>query len=305
MTSPQFSRPGAIDLSGLAKSSSAPSTGSGSYTIEVTGEESLAADVVNRSVSVVVLLSVWSPDVPESVEINDTLAALADEFAGRFLLATLDAKTQSALVKAIGIPSVPLVLAVLRGQLAPLIQDPLPAPEMRALVQQVLQAAAAGGVTGTADPVRRPSAAQQGDDMLDQPLARFPEAEDALLRGDLDQAISLYEKALQTSPNDSEAVEGLARSRLLKRTVGANARKARDAAAERPDDVEAQILVADLDLVGGHVDDAFGRLLDLIRRTVGEDRDRVRRHLLDLFAVVGDADARVGTARRALTAALF
>ena len=110
---------------------------------------------------------------------------------------------------------------------------------------------------------------------------------------------------MKESPNDAEAVEGLARSRLLKRTVSANAHAARAAAAEHPDDVDAQTLVADLDLMGGHVEDAFTRLLSLVSRTSEGERDKARRHLLDLFAVVGDGDPRVGTARRALTAALF
>jgi putative thioredoxin len=304
MTTPQFSRPGAIDLSSLSRP--APSAGggvAGSWVIEVTDEESLSVDVVNRSVSVVVLLSVWSPDVPESVQINDTLGALAEEFRGRFLLATLDAKAHPSLVSALGIPSVPLVIGVLQGRLAPLVQDPLPEAEMRALVQEILQAAAAGGVTGTAEPVGRDGGDQAGEPAA--PPVRFPEAEDALLRGDLDSSIALYENALQDSPNDSEALEGLARARLLKRTVTADAREARDAAAAKPDDVDAQTLVADLDLAGGHVDDAFARLLDLIARTVDGDRDKVRKHLLDLFAVVGDEDPRVPKARRALTAALF
>jgi putative thioredoxin len=306
MTTPQFSRPGAIDLSALAKPKTAAAAGGGggAFVVEVTGEESLSVDVVNRSMSVVVLLSIWSPDIPESVQINDTLTTLTEEFGGRFLLATLDAKAHPTLVSALGIPSIPLVVAALRGQLAPLIQDPLPETEMRALVQQVLQAAAAGGVTGTAEPVGTPAGA--GDEPAEVEIpARFPDAEDALLRGDLDQAIALYEKALQDVPQDSEALEGLARARLLKRTVRANATQAREAAAARPDDVDAQTLVADLDLVGGHVDDAFARLLDLVRTTRDADRDKARRHLLDLFAVVGDVDPRVSTARRALTAALF
>jgi putative thioredoxin len=272
--------------------------------VEVSGEESLSVDVVERSMSVVVLLSVWAPDVPASVQINDTLTKLAGELGGRFLLATLDANAHADLVAAIGIPSVPLVAAALRGQLAPLFQDPLPEAEMRAVIQQILQAAAANGITGTAQPVE-PVAGQPGPDESPEPPARFPAAEEALLRGDLDEAIRQYEAELARLPGDAEAIEGLARSRMLKRTIGVDQAAARAAAAAAPDDVDAQTLTADLDLMGGHVDDAFNRLIDLIRRTSEADRDAARKHLLDLFAVVGDADPRVGKARRALTAALF
>ncbi|MEJ7628179.1 MAG: tetratricopeptide repeat protein [Nocardioidaceae bacterium] len=310
MTTPQFSRPGAVDLSAFRPTNArtAASGGSGSFVVEVTDEESLSVDVVDRSMSVVVLLSVWSPDVPESVQINETLTTLAGEFGGRFVLATLDAQANAALVSAIGIPSIPLVAAALRGQLAPLFQEPLPESEMRTVIQQILQAAATNGITGTAEPVSRPvgdRSAEEEEGEGELPPAKFPAAEDALLRGDLDEAVTQYEAALAAAPGDVEAVEGLARAKLLKRTIGVDLAAARAVAAESPDDVAAQILMADLDLLGGHVDDAFDRLLDLVRRTSEEDRDGARRHLLDLFAVVGDADPRVGKARRALTAALF
>jgi putative thioredoxin len=302
MTTPQFSRPGAVDLSAFRPSSSGSASGAGaSFVVEVTGEESLGIDVVERSMSVLVLLSVWSPDVPESVRINETLTALAGEFGGRFMVATLDARANAALVSAIGIPSVPLVAAALRGQLAPLFQEPLPEAEMRAVIQQILQAAAANGITGTAEPVAPPVEA----DTEGEPPARFPAAEDALVRGDFDEAISQYEAALAQAPGDAEASEGLSRARLLKRTTGVDLNAARQSAAAAPNDVAAQSLVADLDLLGGHVDDAFSRLLELVGRTSEADRDAARKHLLDLFAVVGDADPRVGKARRALTAALF
>ncbi len=304
MTTPQFSRPGAVDLSAFRPTQARPGAGGGgggTFVVEVTGEESLSIDVVERSMSVVVLLSVWSPDVPESVQINETLTKLATEFGGRFLLATLDAQANATLVAAIGIPSVPLVAAALRGQLAPLFQEVLPEAEMRAVIQQILQAAAANGITGTAEPVA-PAVDQAAPE---EPPARFPAAEDALLRGDLDEAIAQYEAELAKLPGDAEAQEGLARAKMLKRTIGVDQAAARAAAAATPDDVAAQSLVADLDLLGGHVDDAFARMIDLIRRTSEGDRDAARKHLLDLFSVVGDADARVGKARRALTAALF
>ena len=91
----------------------------------------------------------------------------------------------------------------------------------------------------------------------------------------------------------------------MQRTATVDAQAARAAAAERPDDVDAQTLVADLDLLGGHVNDAFGRLIELVRRSSGDERDRARVHLIDLFAVVGNDDPRVLKARRDLASALF
>ncbi len=313
MTVPQFSRPGAIDLSafrqpaaGSPPRSPTGAAGAGAYEFDVVGEQSLRADVVERSMSVVVVVSFWSAASPASVEINATLGKLATEFAGRFLFAKLDVGTQPELAQALGIPQVPLVVAALRGQLAPLIQDPLPEPEMRLVLDQVLQAAAANGVAGVADPVAATADQEEDDpDDVPDPPSRFPEADDALLAGDLEAAIEGYESALMTSPGDPEAVVGLARAQLLKRTTGVDPAAAQAAAAERPDDVPAQTLMADLDLLAGNVDGAFSRLVELVRRTSDSERDAARKHLVEMFAVVGDDDPLVVRARQSLASALF
>lgn len=308
MTTPNFSRPGAVDLSSLRTSGAGSagaegSTATGRYTLAITSEQALRAEVVERSMSVVVLVSFWSPQAPASEEINATLSQIAEEHAGRFLLATVDVDSQPALAQALGIPQVPLVVAALRGQLAPLIQQPLPPEEMRAVVDQVLQAAAANGVSGTVAPVGAEPDEPEGDE--EEPPAKYPEAEAALMAGDFDTAVAAFERAARENPADPEAAVGLARARLLERTRDVDLNTARAAAAERPDDVDAQILVADLDLLGGHVDDAFRRMIESVRRTSGDERERARSHLVELFGVVGDADERVGKARQALASVLF
>ncbi len=262
--------------------------------------------MVDRSLSVVVLVSFWSAAEPASVEINATLSRLADRFEGRFVLATVDVGSRPELGQALGIPPGPLVVAALRGQLAPLLQESLPEAEMQAMIEQVLQAAVANGITGRADPLNVAHAHAEGaDDLTEEPLSKFPAAEEALMSGDLDTAVTAYEEALNSAPGDPEALLGLAQAKLLKRTAGLDLTAVREAAAQNPSDVAAQALAADLDLMGGHVEDAFGRLIDLVRRTSGDERDAARRHLVDLFAVVGDADPRVLRARQQLASALF
>jgi putative thioredoxin len=117
--------------------------------------------------------------------------------------------------------------------------------------------------------------------------------------------VAEYQRLADANPADTEAAAGLAMANVLKRTQGVDLDAARTAAAATPDDVDAQTLVADLDLLGGHVDDAFARLVDLVRRTAGDERNRAREHLLGLFAAVGNEDPRVLRARQSLASALF
>jgi putative thioredoxin len=321
MTVPQFSRPGAIDLSTLRRPTAPPGAagppdapgsggGTGQFAFDVVDEQGLREDVLERSLSFLVLASFWSPEAPESAQINDTLSRLADEFGGRFVLARIDVAAHPELAQAFGVREFPLVVAIVRGQLAPIIQDPLPESEMRALLEQLVQAAAANGVAGVSPPLSSglgaaPSEGGVGDLDEIEPEPAHPAAEEALLAGDLDKAIEHYEAALRAAPADQEASVGLVRATLLKTTQGVDLAAARKAASDRPDDVDAQLLVADLDLLGGRVDDAFAGLIDLVRQTSGDDRDRVRTHLIELFGVVGDDDARVGKARSMLASALF
>jgi putative thioredoxin len=302
MSTPPFSRPGAVDLAALAaRTSGSSTTGSGRFTVEVTSEESLRTDVVAQSAQVVVLMSFWAPQVAESMQINDVLSKLAEEYDGQFLFATLDVSAYPQLAQALGVPGVPLVLAALQGQLAPLLQQSLPETEMRTVVEQVLQAAAANGINGRVAPRGDGSAADEPDE---EP-SRHPEAEAALEAGDVNAAITAFDLAAKADPRDEEARIGGIRARLLKRTMTVDVTAARAAAAAEPTDVSAQLTVADLDLLGGHVDDAFGRLLDLLMRVSGDDKDAVRMHLLDLFLVVGQSDPRVAKARQRLAAAVF
>jgi putative thioredoxin len=161
-------------------------------------------------------------------------------------------------------------------------------------------------MTGRVEP--RGGAAPQGEDAVPPVDPRYVPAQEALAEGDVDRAVAEYQKLVDANPADAEAAGGLAMAKVLQRTAhldAAAAQQIRTAGAERPDDVEAQTLVADLDLLGGHVDDAFGRLIDLVRRTSGEEREKARTHLLGLFAAVGNDDARVLKARQALASALF
>ncbi len=308
MSQESFSRPGAVDLSGLQVSPGGGPAGPGGaggaspYAVAVT--EQTFQELLEASRTAPVLLAFESPSRSEaSVALADDLQTLSGEFDGRFLLGRVDIDAVPQIAQAMQIPSVPLVALVAQGRPMPLFQDSAPIEDLRDALTQVLQQLTAQGVTGRHQP--RSSAVvdeETGEEQLDP---RYAPAQDALERGDIDAAVAEYQKLVDANPADTEAAAGLAMARVLQRTDGVDLQQARAAAAENPDDVDAQTLVADLDLLGGHVDDAFNRLIDLVRRTSESDRDRARTHLIDLFGAVGNADSRVQRARRDLASALF
>jgi putative thioredoxin len=309
VSQPNFSRPGAIDLSSLrnpppARPGGAPapggSTAGGPYVLNVT-EQTFQSDVIERSIQAPVIVEFWSPRSEASLALGPVLVKLSNEYAGKFLLARVDIDANPQLAQAVGVQTIPLVIAVLRGQVVPLFQGAVSEAEVRQYIEQLLTVAVANGITGRADPVGPPAAEAPAEP---EPDPRYEAAEDAVGAGDLDRAIAAYEALLKETPNDAEAKSGLARVQLVKRTRDVPP-EVRARAAEDPTDIEAQMLVADVDLMGGHVDDAFDRLIRTIQATSGEDRDAVRRHLLELFEVVGADDERVVKARRRLMAALF
>lgn len=320
MTQQPFSRPGAIDLSALKRPAAQPPAGgtppgaagvgggvpgAGGSAYSVTVSEQNFQQVVEASMTAPVLLVFYSRTrMPESGQLADDLQALSGEFEGRFLAGLVDIDAAPQIAQAMQIPSIPLVVAVIDGRPVPLLQDALPIAELRTALTSVVQQFTAQGVTGRHQPRAGDAPAADGED---EPAIdpRYAPAQDALEAGDIDRAVSEYQKLVDANPADGEAVAGLAMARVLQRTQGVDLNEARAAAAAAPDDVDAQTLVADLDMLGGHVDDAFARLVDLVRRTAGDDRTRARDHLLGLFAAVGNDDPRVLAGRRALASALF
>jgi putative thioredoxin len=300
-----FSRPGAIDLSALKQPQgrpAQPAAGGGSYVVDIT-EQNFQTEALQASMSYIVVLSLWSPRSPQSEAFNAMLGGLVSQYAGRLVLAQVDIDANPAIAQALQAQAVPLVVGLVKGQPVPLFQGTVEEAEARRFFDELVNVAAQNGVTGVAQPADGGAEAPEEVEEPEDP--RFAEADAAFAASDFDTAVAEYEKLQAQYPADSEIAERLAGVKLLARTQGVDLQAARKAAADAPDDLDAQMLVADLDVSGGHVDDAFDRLIQLVKRTSEDDRERVRQRLLDLFTVVGVADPRVATARRALASALF
>jgi putative thioredoxin len=302
---------GAVDLSSLKRpappagpGSAAAATSTDAAGVVVEGTDAAVRDIVGASARFPVVMVLWSPRLQESADFVATFAAVARRYAGRFQLVTVDVDANPGILQAFQVQAVPVSFAFVQGQPVPLFEGVQPEAQVTAVVDQVLALAAQHGVTGTV-----PGAGEapvEEDAVEEQPLPPLHQkAFDAIEADDLDTAAEAYREALAQSPADTDAKIGLAQVGLLQRTRGADLQEARAAAAAAPTDVDAQILVADLDVLGGHVEDAFARLVDTVRVTADADRNRVREHLVELFELVGTSDERVARARKALMSALF
>ncbi|WP_424211728.1 tetratricopeptide repeat protein [Streptomyces sp. BI20] len=268
-------------------------------------EANFEGTVLRLSSQVPVVIDFRSERSEASVRLGVLLERLAVEAAGRFVLARVDVEANMGLAQQFGLQALPSVFAVVAGQALPLFQDLPPEDQIRDVLAQLVQIAEERyGLTGLvvdeaagAEAPQEPAAGPY-DHLLDA-------AAEALDNEDLDGAIAAYREVLALDAKHPEALLGLAQAELHAKVRAMDPAAVRAAAAENPKDPAAQIAVAELDLAGGHVEDAFGRLVDTIRVVFGDDRDTVRVRLLELFEVLGADHPAVGPARTALARVLF
>lgn len=289
---------GAVDLSGLVKKNQASPSASAT-------SDALVRDVDDRSVAALVELSKTVPVILEVYggEVAPVLGPIIESYQGRFVLGTVRGESAPELVKALQVEGIPTVLALIAGQPVPLFKGIPAEQEVRTILDQVLGFAKENGVTGQVDPGPAPDA--EGDQAEPALPPLHQEAFDALSRNDLPGAKAAYQRALAEAPADADAAAGLAQVELLERVYALDADQARRAAAEDPESVERALDVADLDISGGHIEDAFVRVLGLYSAASDEDKERLRERLLTYFTIVGQAAPEVKKARAHLTSLMF
>jgi putative thioredoxin len=281
--------------------------GASPYVVEIT-EADFQVTVVEQSMTVPVVVDLWTARAQQSQQMSTLLDKLAADYAGAFLVARVDVDTSPALVQAFQVQTLPFVVAVVKGQPVPLVGDVVPESALRQVLDKLLELAAQNGVTGRV--AGAPESAAEGDGEpagpVEPPLPPLHQAAyDAIERDDLDAAAAAYQQALRESPADDLAAVGLVNVQLMQRTADLDPAAARAAAEAAPDDTDALLLAADGEFIEGQVDAAFDRLVDGVRSRSGDERELVRRRLVDLFALLGPDDAQVRRARIALTNALF
>jgi len=312
---------GAVDLSSLvnkpqrpaAPASSAPGSpaGAGNAVVAEISVPHLLLDatddtfgaVLDLSSQVPVIVDIWAEWCEPCKQLSPLLDRLILEFAGRLVLVKVDADKNPQLVQAFQAQSIPTIAAVIAGRPVPLFAGVVPEADVRQVFEQVLELAGQNGVAGIAVPAQAEATPAAPEPEPLPPLHQ--EAFDAAEQGDYPAAIAAYTKALAQNPGDSDAKAGLAQVSLLHRLQGKTIAAVRERAAANPTDVDAQLDVADLDLSGGHVDDAFDRLLTLFPQLDAASKNIVRERMLELFEVVGHDSASVGAARKRLTSLLY
>ena len=300
---------GAIDLSALVQRSQQPERAASASTDPIVFEtdDTAFGSTLELSRTVPVIVALWASWSEQSTALLASLERLVRARGGRLVLAAADADRSPQLMQAFQAQAIPTVVAVVAGQPVPLFAGVQPDDVIDQVFDQLLELAAQHGVTGSVEPGEpgEPTEGTAGEP-AEEPLPPLhQEAYDAIERGDFVAAASAYRTAIAQDPRDTLAVAGLAQANLLGRLHGKTLDSIRNAAAAAPHDLDAQLDVADLDLSGGHVDDAFDRILTLFPTLDAEGKRRVRERLVELFEVVGVDDPRVITARRRLTNLLY
>ena len=291
---------GAVDLSGLVRRANAPAGAevpTADDALVFRTNDASFAEVAERSKQVPILI-----EFADERAGSTGVAEVVRSYGGRIVLAVVELLGAQQLIQAFQVQQLPFLAALVGGRPVPLFAGVVPEQELRDVIDQVLQLAVQQGVTGVVSGAGDAPATEPVPEPL-PPLHQ--EAYDAIEAGDLPRAIRAYETAIVQNPRDELAKAGLSQVKLLDRLAVADATAVRAAAAAAPSDVAAQLAVADLDLAGGHVDDAFLRLLDLFATVFGADRDPIRARLLEYFDVVGVDEPSVAAARRRLASLLY
>ncbi len=289
---------GAVDLSSLAQArpapdqqSAAPSTGSGPApsagvtVIDVT-EATFQSEVLERSLNTPVVIDFWAEWCGPCKQLSPVLEKLANEGAGSWVLAKVDVDANPQLAGAFQVQSIPMVIAVVGGRPVDAFQGVQPEQTLRQWIGKLLEAAGGEAPEIPLDP-------------------ELEAAETALQSGDLNGAEAAFKRYLSNNPGDDDAESGLAQVRLLRRVGDADVEEVMKKAAADPDDVDAVLSAADAMVISGQAEAAYERLIQLVARNSGESRDKVRKHLLELFLVAEPQDPIVTQARRKLSAVLF
>ena len=277
----------AFDLSSLTKPKVDPSIPLPGIEVSV---ENLSSEILPLSLVRPVIVLMWSARSPESADMVKLLGKLEGDYKQAFALARVDIETHPQVAQAFQTKNIPYAVAIIAEQMVPLFEQSYPEAQVKMVLDKVLTLASEQGV---------------GQAPVEQLEAEEIEAMEALEAGDYTAAEAAYKKWLARKPSENLAKLGLAQTQLLMRTEGLDLNQVIDESTKNPSDISLQLKAADVEIVNGGVEAAFTRLLHAVRATAGDDRSKVKDHLLSLFALIDPNDPRLVAARKELASALF
>lgn len=300
---------GAIDLGALAQARQAQSAANSALANAPSGvvidvnENDFQQKVIDASNQVPVVVDLWAEWCGPCKQLSPVLEKIAAEFNGKFILAKVDIDKNQNIAAAFQVQSIPAVFAIIAGSAAPLFQVAMPESQVRQVLTEVIRIANEQGVKGT---VSQDNQEVEQENKVEEPQTdpKLEAAFNAIEKGNFVEAKSIYQDMLNQNPKDENAIAGLAQVGLLERSASLNESEIRKNASDKKN-IDAQLELADLELMKGNPEAGFNVLISAIKITSGQDRDKLRERLLELFVVVGDSDPHVLKARRDLASALF
>jgi len=277
----------AFDLSSLTKPKVDPSVPMPGIEVTV---ENLSNEILPLSLVRPVIVLMWTSRSPESVEMVKTLGKLETDYKAAFSLARVDIDANPEVAQAFQTKSVPYAVAIIAEQMVPLFEQTYPEAQVKLVIDKVLTLSSEQGV---------------GEAPVEQVEPEETDAMNALESGDYIAAEAAYKKWLARKPTENLAKLGLAQTQLLIRTEGLDLNTVIAQSTAAPTDIDLQLMAADVEIVNGGVEAAFTRLLHAVKATTGDDRTKIKSHLLGLFALVDPSDPRLAAARKELASALF
>lgn len=292
---------GAVDLSALANPAPQGEQPTGDYVVEATAASFSA--VVEQSQTVPVVIELYSARSQASMQLSATLSALVQKYAGKFLLARVNADNEPDIAAAFGVQAIPATVAVVKTQPIPLFQGAAEESQITQLLDEVLRVAAENGVTGTLEGAEAEEEAEPEEEPLPENIQR---AYDAIEAGDYAAAEAAFKAELAVSPADADAKAGVIQVQLLARLENEDLAEAiTEADSAEASDMDKQLLAADAEMSMGMLEEAFGRVLSTIKVTAGEERETARERLVELFSLAPQDSPEVAQARKDLALALF